>query len=90
MNLVETAWLVRYPLPVEITYYQGGEYLGHEYTSSFIKQEYGIKIKPASSENPQVNTTTEIIHQVLGNLVRNLHIIYNKHMEIMLTRGWAS
>ena len=28
-NLVETTWLVRYPWPVDITYDQGEEFLGH-------------------------------------------------------------
>ena len=31
VNLVETMWLVRYPWPVEITYDQGGEFLGREF-----------------------------------------------------------
>ena len=43
-----------------------------------IAQEYGIKIKPASSGNLQAKSTIEIIHQVLGNIVRtyNLQEIY--------------
>ena len=43
-----------------------------------IEREYGINPKPDSSGNPQVNTTIEIIHQVLGNLVQtyNLHDTY--------------
>ena len=28
-NLVETTWLVHYTLPVDITYAQEGEFLGH-------------------------------------------------------------
>ena len=28
-NLVETTWLSRYPIPIEITYYQGSEFIGH-------------------------------------------------------------
>ena len=31
MNLVETTWLTRYPRPMEITYYQGSEFIGHEF-----------------------------------------------------------
>ena len=31
VKLVETTWLVRYPWPVDITYDQGGEFLGHEF-----------------------------------------------------------
>ena len=30
-NLVETTWLVRYPSTIEITYDQGGKFLGHEF-----------------------------------------------------------
>ena len=37
VNLVETTWLVRYPWPVEITYDQGVEFLGHEFKNSLIK-----------------------------------------------------
>ena len=35
-NLVETTWLVRYPWPVEITYYQGGKFLGQKFKNSLI------------------------------------------------------
>ena len=77
-NLVETTELVQYPWPVEITYDQGGEFLGHEFKNILIEQEYEIKTKPYSSGNPQANEIIEIIHQVLGNLIRsfNLHYTY--------------
>ena len=45
-KLVETTWLVQYPWPVEITYDQGGVFLGHKFKSNFIEQEYGIKTRP--------------------------------------------
>ena len=35
-----------------------------------MENEYDIKTKPFSPGNPQLNATIEIIHQVLGNLVR--------------------
>ena len=35
--LVETMWLVRYPWPVEITYDQRGEFLGHRFKNSLIE-----------------------------------------------------
>ena len=38
-----------------------------------IEIEYGIKSNPDYSGNPQAKSIIEIIHQVLGNLVR----IYN-------------
>ena len=36
-NLVETTWLVRYTWPVEITYDQGGEFLGNKLKDILIK-----------------------------------------------------
>ena len=43
-----------------------------------IENEYGIKTKPASPGNLQANSTIDILHQELGNLIRtyNLHEIY--------------
>ena len=73
-NLVETTWLVRYPGPVEITYDQGGEFLGREFKNSLIENEYGIKTKPASPGNPQANTIIERTHQVLGNLIHTYNL----------------
>ena len=61
---------VRYPWTLEVIYDQGGELLGHEFKNSLIEDKYGTKNKPAFPGNPQMNSTIEIIHQVLGNLVR--------------------
>ena len=72
VNLVETTWLVRYPWPVEITYDQRGEFLGHEFKKILIENEYGIKNKPTSPGNPQVDVTIERLHQLVGNLVCDL------------------
>ena len=67
--------MVRYPWPLEITYYQGGDFRGHEFKNNSIEQEYGIKTKPYYFGNPHKNVNIEILHQVLGNVVRtyNLH-----------------
>ena len=35
-NLVETKWLSRYPRPIEITYYQGKEFIGYEFRKYLI------------------------------------------------------
>ena len=37
MNLVENAWLTGYPIPMEITYYQGSEYIGHKFNKYLIE-----------------------------------------------------
>ena len=41
-NLIETTWLTRYPIPMEITYDQGLEVIVHEFIKSLIEKEYGI------------------------------------------------
>ena len=38
VNLVETTWLSRYPRPIEITYDQGNEFIGHEFRKSLIEK----------------------------------------------------
>ena len=35
-NLVEIMWLTRYPRPMEITYDQGSEFIGHEFRKPLI------------------------------------------------------
>ena len=35
-NLIENMWLVLYQWALEITYDQGGEFIGHEFKNSLI------------------------------------------------------
>ena len=74
MNLVETTWLTRYPIPIKITYDQGSEFISHEFIKYLIKTEYGITVKPITSGNTTPNAILEWIHQVLGNLVWTFNI----------------
>ena len=70
--------MTRYSCPTEITFDQGSELIGYDIKNMLIKLQYGIKAKPYSSRNRHSNIIIEIIHQVLGNLVRayNLHKNY--------------
>ena len=36
MNIVETMWIITYPLPMEIMYDQELEFIGHEIKNSLI------------------------------------------------------
>ena len=36
-NLVESMWLYRYPIPIEITYDQGKEFIGTEFRKSILE-----------------------------------------------------
>ena len=93
--MVETTWMVQYPWPVEITYDQEGEFLGHEFKNSLIEQEFSINTKPSYSGNPQTNTTIEIIYQVLGNIVRSYNLQetyvdnYDPCMDILAGEAFA-
>ena len=73
-NLVETKWLSRYPRPIEITYDQLSEFIGHKWIKYLIETEYSITAKPITSVNPMSNALLEQIHQVLVNLVRAYNI----------------
>ena len=71
---VETTWLSRYPKPIEITYDQGKEFICHEFRKSLIEIKYGITAKRSTSGNLMSNAILELIHQVLGILVRTFNI----------------
>ena len=73
-NLVETVWLYRYPIPMEITYDQGSEFIGHDLRKSLTEIEYRITAKLSTSVNPTSSVTLKRIHQVLGNLVQNFNL----------------
>ena len=58
-DLVETTWLSRYPRPMEITYDQGSEFIGHEFSKSLIERKYVVTSKPSTSGNPTSSAILE-------------------------------
>ena len=80
-DLVGTTWLPRCPRPINIAYDQGKECIGHKFRKSVIETEYGITSKPSTSGNPISNAILELIHQVLGNLVRNFNISTQTYVD---------
>ena len=71
-NVVEQAWLTKYPWPNEITYDRGSEFMAE--FAAMIKNDYGIKPRPATTRNPQANSIIERVHQTIGNILRTLNI----------------
>jgi len=67
-NLVDQAWLTRYPLPTVMTFDRGTEFMA-EFAKT-IKDCYGIKKKGITTRNPQANAIIERIHQTIGNMIR--------------------
>ena len=55
LSLVETKWMSIYPIPVEITYDQGSEFIGHKFRKSLIEIECGITAKPSTFGNTMSN-----------------------------------
>ena len=70
-NIVEQAWLTRYPWPNQIIFDRGNEFLG-EFTR-MVKRDYGKK-KPITTRNPQANSILETIHQTIGNITRSFQV----------------
>jgi len=84
-NIVEQQWLSRYPWPQQITYDQGNEFIGHEF-SSMVSNDYNIKVRPTTVRNPRANSVLERIHQVLANLIRTQEI---SEIELDEDDPWA-
>ena len=74
MKLVKTMWLTRYIRLMEFTYYQGLEFIGHEFRKPLIEMEYGIIAKPSTLVNTNSNAILDRVNQNLGNLVRTCNI----------------
>ena len=83
-NIVELAWLTRYPLPSKVIVDHGNEFLVEFET--MIQADDGITVKPITSRNPQANSILERVHQTIGNI----HLKYRTWCSIMRTRGTES
>ena len=62
--------LCKFPRPAIIKHDNRNEFLGHDFKNSPIKNDYGIKTKCATKENPQEKSILELIHQLIANLVK--------------------
>ena len=67
-NIVELAWLTRYPLPSKVIIDCGNKFLVEFKT--MIQANYGIKVKLITSRNPQANSILERVRQTIGNITR--------------------
>jgi hypothetical protein len=72
-NLIEINWLSRYPIPNQVIFDRGNEFMGHEFRT-MMSVDYGIKLKPTTVRNPQANAILERVHQTLGNLIRTFEL----------------
>ena len=73
-KLVETMWLSKYPIPMEIMYDQGSEFIGYKFRKYAIEREHGITDNQSLLGNLTSKTILERIHQVVGNIVQHFNI----------------
>jgi hypothetical protein len=70
-NLVYKCWFSRYPCCCYMIYDNGSEFKLHFLA---LCKTYGVKRKPTSIKNPQVNAILERIHAVFTNMLRTAKI----------------
>jgi transposase InsO family protein len=71
-DLCEKTWFTRYPLPQRITLDRGTEFMAE--FAKMVKNDYGLKIKPITTRNPQANAIIERVHQTIGNIIRTFNV----------------
>jgi hypothetical protein len=42
--------------------------------AKMVKNDYGLKIKPITTRNPQANAIIERVHQTIGNIIRTFNV----------------
>jgi hypothetical protein len=75
-NIVEQQWLTRYPLPTQVNFDRGSEFIGYDF-KAMLSEDYGIKNKPTTVRNPQANVIIERFHQTVANIVRTFELQEN-------------
>ena len=67
-DIAEKTWFTRYPLPQRIVFDRGTESMAE--FAKICQNDYGLKMKPITTRNPQSNAIIEQIHQTIGNVIR--------------------
>ena len=80
-NIVEQEWLARYPRPYLITLDHGSEFIVQDFCDMCIN-DYRIKRKIMSTQNPQANAIVERVHQMLGNLIWSFELQDNPYLDL--------
>jgi transposase InsO family protein len=71
-NICELTWFTRYPLPQRLTLDRGTEFMAE--FAKMAKDDYGLKLKPITTRNPQANAIIERVHQTIGNILRTFNV----------------
>jgi transposase InsO family protein len=71
-DICETTWFARHPLPQRITLDRSTEFMAK--FAKMVKNDYGLKLKPIMTRNPQANAIIERVHQIIGNIIRTFSV----------------
>ena len=71
-DITEKTWFTRYPLPKQIVFDSGTEFMAE--FSKMCHNEYGLKRKPITTKKPQSNAIIKCIHQTIGNIIRTFDL----------------
>jgi hypothetical protein len=78
-NILLQMWLVLYPWPTKVICDRRTEFMAK--TKDMLKNEYGIKQQVVTTQNPQVNSMVERVHQTLHQLIRSHDIAHNPDID---------
>ena len=78
-NVLEQAWLTRYPWPTRMIFDRGSECKAE--LCQMIKNDVGIKVEPITTRNPQANAIVERVHQTIGNMIRTFELYDNDGID---------
>ena len=71
-DITEKTWFTCYPLPQQIVFDCGTEFMAEFY--KMCQNNYGLKSKPIANRNLQSNAIIEQIHQTIGNIIRTFDV----------------
>jgi hypothetical protein len=71
-DIAERMWFTRYPLPQKITLDRGTEFLAK--FAQMVQNDYGLKIKPITTQNPRANAIIERVQPMIGNIIWTFNI----------------
>ena len=80
-NIVKQEWLARYHRPYLITLDRGSEFIGQDFRDMCVN-DYSIKRKIISTQNPQANAIVEHVHKMLGNLIWSFELQDNPYIDM--------
>ena len=78
-NVLEQAWLTRYPWPTQMIYDCSSEFKAE--MTQMLKADYGIKVKAVTTCNPQANAIVERVTQTIGNMIRMFELYDNDGID---------